>query len=59
MEDSVVQSDELKGRLHPIVDPIEENIINEPTVVHPTSHHIQKENQIRNVCSCFNCKNFI
>ena len=52
MEDSVVQSDELKGRLHPIVDPIEENIINEPTVVHPTSHHIQKENQIRNVCSC-------
>jgi len=48
VEDSVVQSDELKGRLHPIVDPIEENIINEPTVVHPTSHHIQKENQIRN-----------
>lgn len=52
MEDGVVQSDELQGRLHPNVDAIEENLISEPTVVHPTSHHMQRENQIRNVCSC-------
>jgi len=52
VEDSIGQSDEqtleLEERLKPNIDLIEENILNEPTIVHTTSHYIREENRIRN-----------